>query len=199
VLGIILDNELKWNEHNDEQCKKISKSICLLKRSRPYVNQNSLINIYNSLVLPHFTYCSNVWNDGSRTHLNKLYKIQKRGSSYDIRSKEIFAHLEWEPIENILKKREISMMFKSLSRQLPEHISDMFTITNNATCRLRSNDRKLHLNKPNTDFMKKSFSYRAAFAWNNLPCDVVSDYESLSPTRFKNLINNYFKNLEDCN
>jgi hypothetical protein len=36
--------------------------------------------------------------------------------------------------------------------------------------------------------MKKSFSYRAAFAWNNLPCDVVSDYESLSTTRFKNLI-----------
>ena len=94
MLGIILDNELKWNEHNDEHCKKISKSICLLKRSRRYVNQNSLINIYNSLVLPHFTYCSNVWNDGSRTHLNKLYKIQNRGSSYDIRSKEIFAHLE---------------------------------------------------------------------------------------------------------
>jgi hypothetical protein len=46
--------------------------------------------------------------------------------------------------------------------------------------------------------MKKS-SYRAAFAWNNLPCDAVSDYESLSTTRFKNLINNYFKNLEDCN
>jgi hypothetical protein len=143
VIGIILDDELKWNEHNDEQCKKISKSICLLKRSRQYVNQNSLINIYNSLVLPHFTYCSNVWNDGSRTHLNKLYKLQKRaarvitGSSYDIRSKEIFAHLEWEPIENILKKREISMTFKSLTRQLPEYISDMFTVTNNATYRLR--------------------------------------------------------------
>ena len=91
------------------------------------------------------------------------------------------------------------MTFKSLTRQLPEYISDMFTITNNATYRLRSNDRKLHLNKPNTDFMKKFFSYRAAFAWNNLPCDVVSDYESLSTTRFKNLINNYFKNLEDCN
>jgi hypothetical protein len=80
------------------------------------------------------------------------------------------------------------MTFKSLTRQLPENISDMFTITNNATYRLRSNNRKLHLNKPNTDFMKKSFSYRAAFAWNNLPCDVVSDYESLSTTRFKNLI-----------
>jgi hypothetical protein len=47
--------------------------------------------------------------------------------------------------------------------------------------------------------MKKSFSYRVAFAWNNLLCDAVSDYESLSIAKSKNLINNYFKNLEDCN
>ena len=205
VLWITLDDELKWYEHNDEQCKKISKSICLLRKSKQYVNQNALINIYNALVLPLFIYCSNVWNDGSHSHLNKLYKLQKRaariitGSSYDIRTKEIFDHLEWEPKENILKKREISMTFKALKRQLPEYISDMFTVTNNATYSLRSNDRKLHSNKPNTDFMKKSFSYRAAFAWNNLPCDVVSDYESLSIARFKNLINNYFKILEDGN
>ena len=165
VLGIALDDELKWYEHNDEQCKKVSKSICLLSKSKQYVNQNALINIYNSLVLPHFIYCSNVWNDGSRSHLNKLYKLQKRaariitGYSYNgIRTKEIFDHLEWERIESIPKKREISMTFKALKRQLPEYISDMFTVTNNATYSLRSNDRKLHLNKPSTDMMKKSFS-----------------------------------------
>ena len=32
---------------------------------------------------------------------------------------------------------------------------------------------KLHLGKPNTDFMKKSFSYRGASAWNDLPNNVV--------------------------
>ena len=50
MLEIILDDELKWNEHNDAQCKRILKSICLLKRSKQYVNQNLLIKIYNSLV-----------------------------------------------------------------------------------------------------------------------------------------------------
>ena len=29
VLGIKLDDQLKWNKHNDEQCERISKSIYL--------------------------------------------------------------------------------------------------------------------------------------------------------------------------
>lgn len=61
----------------------------------------------NGLILPHFAYCSTVWNDGSRAHIDKLYKRKKRaaraitGSNYEIRSKEIFENLRWEPIENM--------------------------------------------------------------------------------------------------
>ncbi len=39
------------------------------------------------------------------------------GSGYEIRSREIFERLGLEPIENILKKREIVMTFKGHSRR----------------------------------------------------------------------------------
>ena len=80
VLGILLDEELKWKEYNNAQCKILSKSIALFKRAKCFVTYEALIKIYNSLVLPHFTYCSNVWNDGSCAHMEKLYKMQKRAS-----------------------------------------------------------------------------------------------------------------------
>ena len=134
MLGITLDDELRWHKHNDLQCKKLSKSIALLRRAKRFVNQNVLINMYNSLVLPHFTYCSNVWNDGSRTHTDKLLKMQKRaariitGSTYEVRSKDIFNILHWEPIETTLKKREMIMTFKALQGQLPEFMTNIFTI-----------------------------------------------------------------------
>jgi hypothetical protein len=49
--------------------KTIQEPIALLRRAKRFVIQNVLINMYNLLVLPHFTYCSNVsWNDGSRIH-----------------------------------------------------------------------------------------------------------------------------------
>ena len=157
--------------------------------------------MFNGLVLPHFTYCSTVWNDGCRAHIDKLYKMQKRaaraitGSNYEIRSKEIFEKLGWEPIENMYKKRDINMTFRALRGELPEYISKMFTINHNNAYHLRSNDCKLHLDKPNTDFMKKSFSYRGASAWNNLPNDITAGHAQLSRNSFKNLLNGYFGNL----
>jgi hypothetical protein len=115
VLGIILDEELKWRVHIDAQCKNISKSIALLRCAKSFVNLETLITMYNSLVLPHFTYCSTVWSYDSSIHNNKLYKMQKRaarvitGSSYEIRSSEIFERLGWEPIENILNLRNAKL------------------------------------------------------------------------------------------
>ena len=75
-------------------------------------------------------------------------------------SREIFERLGWEPIENILNKREIIMTFKAIQDELPGYMSEMFTFNHNDMYQLRSNDCKLYLGKPNTDFMKKSFSYR---------------------------------------
>ena len=63
---------------------------------------------------------------------------------------------------------------------------------------LRSNDRKLYLAKPKTSFMKNSFSYRGAFAWNDLPNNVVNGYNELSTRSFKTLINNHFDALGRC-
>ena len=120
VFGIILDEELKWREYIDAQCKKISKCIALLRRAKSFVNLETLITMHNSLVLPHFAYCSTVWSYDSCIHNYKLYKMQKRPareitvSSYEKRYREIFERLGWEPIENILKKREITMTFKAV-------------------------------------------------------------------------------------
>ncbi len=35
--GMVFDEQLKWGKHNEVQCKKISNSMALLKRARPFV------------------------------------------------------------------------------------------------------------------------------------------------------------------
>ena len=63
-LGFIID-QLKWGTHIDTQCKKITKNIAILRRDKPYASLHALIKTYNALVLPHLTYFSTIWNDGS--------------------------------------------------------------------------------------------------------------------------------------
>ena len=50
VLGIIIDDQLKWNKHSDEQCKRISKSISLLRKAKDFVSQDVLKINNNNLI-----------------------------------------------------------------------------------------------------------------------------------------------------
>ena len=56
------------------------------------------------------------------------------------------------------------MTFKALRNMTPKYISDLFHICQNYNYALRSNERKLSLPKPKTNFIKKSFLYRGAQA-----------------------------------
>ena len=109
-LGMVLDEQLKWHKHNEVQCKKNSDNIALLKRARPFVPRHTLIKMYNAFVLPHFNYCSTMWNNRSCSVINMLSKLQRRAariitsSTYDIGSSQILKELNWKPIEIGLKK-----------------------------------------------------------------------------------------------
>ena len=107
-LGMILDEQLKWDNHNNVQCKVISNKIALLKRARSFVPRETLIEMYNALVWPHFNYCSTIWNNGCCSIIDKLFKLQKRaarvitGESYDVRSTQILnINLNWLPIDEL--------------------------------------------------------------------------------------------------
>ena len=165
---MILDEQLKWDKHNDKQCKIISNNITLLKRARSFVSRDSLLKMYNALVWPHFNYCSTIWNDGCCSTIDKLFKLQKRaarvitGDTYDVRSTQTLDSLNWLPLEERLKRREIIMAFKILSGRSPRYLEKLFSVSQNDNYNLRSNQTKLKLPKPKTNFFKRSFSYRAA-------------------------------------
>ena len=137
VLGIIIDDQLKWNKHSDEQCKRISKSISLLRKAKDFVSQDILKIIYNFLVLLRFNYCSTVWHDNNKTHINKLHQPQKRApriitsSDYRIRSAQIFQNLYWKPISENLGKRDLLMKSKALKGMTPNYIQQLFNSCNN--------------------------------------------------------------------
>ena len=59
-LGLTIDAQLSWSKHVDEICKKASSAIGALRRVRPFISKYVVVQIYSSLTLLHFDYCSPV-------------------------------------------------------------------------------------------------------------------------------------------
>ena len=71
------------NEHIEKLSTKIASGLGALKRIRTFAPPNTLHFIYNSLIQPHFDYCSVVWGDCGKTLGTlpnyKNYKIGRHG------------------------------------------------------------------------------------------------------------------------
>ena len=61
-LGLTIDAQFSWSKHVDEICKKVSSAIGALKRVRPFISTDVAVHTYDALILPHFDYCSSVWD-----------------------------------------------------------------------------------------------------------------------------------------
>ena len=83
-LGLTIDAHLSWGKHVEEICKKVSSAIGALKRVRPFISKETAILIYNTLIMPHFDYCSPVWDCLSGYLSDKLQKLQNRSKYYII-------------------------------------------------------------------------------------------------------------------
>ena len=147
--------------------------------------------MHNAIILPHFDYCSLVWDIGNAYLLGKLQKMQNMtarvitGKSYDARSKDILQELRWQPLMERWGNNKAIFMHKDANGEYPGKISNLFLIKNNDNYNLRNNGIDYTLQKPRKNFLKKGVSYCGAKMWNELPVELKAN--SLSLNTFKTL------------
>ena len=54
-LGVLLDNNLSWKFRIDNDALKVSRTVGVVARLRLFVPRTTLLNIYQSLILPYLT------------------------------------------------------------------------------------------------------------------------------------------------
>ena len=64
-LGVLIDENLCWDEQVDNISKKVAKGIGILKHTKPYISQKCMEILYHSLILPHLT--TALWFGGIAT------------------------------------------------------------------------------------------------------------------------------------
>ena len=75
-MGLIV--VLQFTSETFLLCKKVTSAIGALRRIGPLIAQSTPLLVYNSLIQPHFDYCSLFWNGLSEQLSDKLQKLQNR-------------------------------------------------------------------------------------------------------------------------
>ena len=78
-LGVLLDSNLSWKFRIDNVALKVSRTVGVVARLRHFVPRTTLLNIYQSLILPYLTNgLAGAWGQPAKTHLQKILVLQKR-------------------------------------------------------------------------------------------------------------------------
>ena len=60
-LGLTVDTNLNWKKHTEKVANRCSKKIGVLNRLKYVLPLCIKTMLYNTLILPHITYCIMVW------------------------------------------------------------------------------------------------------------------------------------------
>ena len=114
-----LHENLMWHSQIDKLCERMATAIGAIKQVKPFVPQSTLLNIYNSLVLSHFDYCSLAWGNCNKTLPNKLQKLQNcaahviSSSNYDVDVDSLFHKLSGKDLKSQRQIQNALMVSKS--------------------------------------------------------------------------------------
>ena len=190
TLGVTIDKYLSWKSNTEKNCKKVG--ISAIRRIKPFVDQDTLVLIYNAIVRPYFDYCCELWDVFGETQSKRLQKLQNRAARIILNLSNNVHHtialhaLGREPLQTERKKAKAKMMYKVLNKMGPKSLRNLFSYESEKTnYHLRDISSSLCLPKPRTNNMKKSFMNDRAHLLNFVPKEIR---ESKSLSSFRNRI-----------
>ena len=94
-LGVIIDENLNWEEHVDHMIKKLNSSIVMIKRIIKFIPKSEYMKIYDALFKSHLSYCISCWGGIPKSKLRSIFSIHKRYIRLLFGSEYSFDHPEY--------------------------------------------------------------------------------------------------------
>ena len=114
--------------------------------------------------MPHFDYCSPLWDTCGKELQDKLQKYQNRaarvvsGATYETRSTDVLESLGWETLEKRRLRNKAVLMYKILNDHSAPNLKHLFNKRNEAqtSYNLRNNQTDITLPNPKTEYLKRT-------------------------------------------
>ena len=132
VLGVIIDEELKWQAHIEKTAHKLARCLFLLKKIKPFLNDEECKMFFHAHCLSHVNYASLLWDSAANVHLLKLNSIYKRApkiilSDQSLTTQEKFTKLNILPLHSQLYYNKAVLMYKVHNNSAPQYLKQLVT------------------------------------------------------------------------
>ena len=196
-LGMQIESSLRWSTHIDKMASKIASKIGILRKLKRTIPHDTLLQVYNSMVSPHFDYGDIVYDSCTQEKCNKLQSLQNRavrlltGSGPREHRDTMFKKLNWMTLKNRRIEHKCVLLYKSLHNMAPQYLTNQFHSNSQCHAYNTRNSRKLRVDKVKTAYYSRSFRISAVKLYNDLP-ENISQADTLET--FKSQIHNHFLN-----
>ena len=133
-LGMILNSDLKWNNHIDDISNKVKKRVDSMRRLRFVLPRSTLCNLYKTVVRPILEYGSVLLGNLSVYNKDRLENIQKEVSQIctcAIRRtnyQTMLDDLGWETLDTRRKFQRLCLLYKIKNGIVPTYLQDLIPI-----------------------------------------------------------------------
>jgi len=133
MLGVWIDDQLKWQAHIDYIHRKISQGLFALKLIKSYASKKTLLNVYHALVQSHLQYGIITWGLASQTNIRKLQVQQKKAirlvhkTPYNSHTPPLFRDAKVLRLQELFTLHASLLMYNLHANTLPANIKDCFT------------------------------------------------------------------------
>ena len=200
-LGIKIDSNLNWKDHQNSIAIKLNKANAILSKLKNFVNPNILRSIYFAIFESHLNYSSIVWGQNVDSS-NRLFLLQKKAirtinfshrlshTSPLFSDSKVIKFYDKVSIENCI------FINKSFSHHLPSLFQDWFLLSSSThNHQLRSSNIGI-IKVPSyktKSHGRLSCRVNAIYTWNNLQKQLKKFiFYKLNFNKIKKILTNYY-------
>ena len=209
-LGVLIDSTLSWKEHISCISNKISRTVGILYKIRPFVTTKIMKDIYYALMYSYLVYAVEVWGSACDSHLSNLLIIQKRAirlMTYKDQfplipgplhpSNPLFRELQILKVNDIFMLQIAKFVHKCINKNIISNFDQWFLLNREVHAHMtRSNFDNSCIGTNNlfipygrtSNYGLKKIKVNGPKIWNSLPSE-IRNIKSL--IKFKTVVKNY--------
>ena len=131
LLGVNIDNSLKFETHVKEICKKVNQKLYAFGRLRPFLGEQKSKLLLNSVVMSNFSYCPLIWLFCSKAANNEINRTHKRAlrtlyRDYESTFEELLDRGDTKTTHKKNLQNLMVEIYKSMNHLNPEYMWDFF-------------------------------------------------------------------------